>query len=56
MQYRKNQIIKFKSREEKIIKGSSDPINGMVVTENETYSVDFLNRQLNFGFIKILKK
>jgi hypothetical protein len=56
MIFRKGNKIEFKSRTELITKGSSDRINGMVTTENQTYSVDYLCRQIEFGFIKLLKK
>ena len=56
MTFRKGNKIEFKSRTEVITKGSSDRINGMVTTESQTYSVDYLCRQIDFGFAKLLKK
>lgn len=56
MKFRKGQIIKFSNREETIIKGSSDRLNGMVKTKEKEYSVDFLCRWLDFGFIEIINK
>jgi hypothetical protein len=58
--YRKGYSIHFIKRDaiEKITKTvkPSCPINGMITTDANEYSVDFLNRWHSFGFIKILKK
>lgn len=43
----------FKDREEVIIKGSNNRVNGMIVTNKNEYSVDFIMRWLEFGFVKI---
>jgi hypothetical protein len=53
---KKGNIIVFSRKDkanETIIKGSSDPINGMVLTDKQEYSVDFLNRWVHFGFCRI---
>lgn len=55
MNFRKGNKIKFKSRIELIMKGSSDRINGVVTTDSQTYSVDFLCRQIDFGFAELIK-
>jgi hypothetical protein len=56
MKFRKGYKIIFKNnRIETIIKSSNDRINGMIETDANTYSVDFLTRWLDLGFIKIEK-
>ena len=55
MKFRKGYKIIFKNRVEKITKSSNDRVNGMIETDANTYSVDFLTRWLEFGFIKIEK-
>ena len=56
MKIRKGYKIIFKNnRIETIIKSSNNRINGMIETDANTYSVDFLTRWLDFGFIKIEK-
>jgi hypothetical protein len=55
---KKGNIIVFSRKDkpnETIIKGSSDPINGMVTTDKQEYSVDFLNRWVHFGFCRVFK-
>ena len=44
----------FKDRIETITKASNDPINGMVKTDKQEYSTDFINRWLQFGFVKVV--
>lgn len=56
MKFRKGQTISFKDRDEKIIRASNNRIAGYVQTTANRYSVDFLMRWLNFGFIKIKKE
>jgi hypothetical protein len=56
MKFRKGYKIIFKNnRIETITKSSNDRINGMIETDANIYSVDFLMRWLDFGFIKIEK-
>lgn len=55
MKFRKGYKIVFKNRVETITKSSNDRINGMITTDGNNYSVDFLMRWLEFGFIKIEK-
>ena len=59
MKLRKGNRIVFKSngRTEEIIstKSPSDNINGIIMTDKNEYSVDFLKRWRQFGFIEILK-
>jgi hypothetical protein len=42
-----------KNRKEVILKGSNDRVNGMIVTDGNEYSVDFIMRWLEFGFVKL---
>jgi hypothetical protein len=53
MKLRKGKKLVFKDRTETIIKASNDPINGIVITDKQEYSTDFINRWLNFGFVKL---
>jgi len=39
-------------RLEKIVKASSDPIKGKVITEANEYSTDFINRWIHFGICR----
>lgn len=55
MKFRKGYKIIFKNRAEIILKSSNDRVNGMIETDSNSYSVDFLMRWLEFGFIKIEK-
>lgn len=55
IEYRKNYILKFKDRSEIILKASNDKINGTVITDKNEYSTDFINRWINFGFVKLIK-
>lgn len=53
---KRGNIIVFSRKDkpyETILKGSSDPINGMVLTDKQEYSVDFINRWVHFGFCRI---
>lgn len=58
MNLRKGMKILFISsnRTEVIEKGSSSSITGMVKTDREEYSCDFIRRQLCFGFAKLYNK
>lgn len=53
MKIRKGNVLVFKDREEIVIKSSSDIVNGMIVTDKREYSVDFILRWLQFGFVKV---
>jgi hypothetical protein len=53
---KKGNILVFKNREETIIKASNNRETGEVITDKNTYSTDFIKRQLDFGFIKIKGK
>ena len=55
MTLRKGYVLVFKGREEVIVKSSNDRVTGMIVTDANTYSVDFIMRWLEFGFVKIRK-
>lgn len=57
--FRKGETYRFISsgNQIEIIKGSNDPLCGMVKLRNwedevVEYSCDYLNRQLNFGFLE----
>jgi hypothetical protein len=56
MKFRKGQTISFKDRDEKIIRASNNRMTGYIQTTANRYSVDFLMRWLDFGFIKIKKE
>lgn len=59
MSIKKGMVIVFSRKDkpnETVIKGSSDPINGMIVTDANEYSVDFINRWIHFGFCRVFKK
>lgn len=43
-------------RYEVILKGSSDPVMGMITTDVQEYSCDFIHRWLDKGFVKVLEK
>lgn len=43
-------------RTEEIVKGSSNSVMGMIQTDKQEYSCDFIHRWLNFGFIKLYDK
>lgn len=53
MKLKKGLVLMFKDREEIIIKSSNDRVNGMIVTDKNEYSVDFIMRWLEFGFVII---
>ena len=55
MKMRKGMKLVFNNRVEVIIKGSNDRVNGMIVTDGNEYSVDFIMRWLEFGFVKLEK-
>jgi len=48
-------VLVFKNRREVILKASKDRINGMIVSDRAEYSVDFIIRWLEFGFVKLEK-
>jgi hypothetical protein len=50
---KKGMVLVFKNRKEVILKGSNDRVNGMIVTDGNEYSVDFIMRWLEFGFVKL---
>lgn len=53
---RKGNILEFKSRSETILRANNDPIKGTILTDKQEYSTDFINRWINFGFVKIKNK
>ncbi len=53
---KKGDKLVFKDREETIIKVSNNRITGEVVTDINTYSTDFIQRWLDFGFVKVKGK
>lgn len=53
MKLRKGKKLIFKDRTEIITKANNNPINGTVVTDKQEYSTDFINRWLEFGFVKL---
>ncbi len=55
MKLRKGQKLVFKDRVEIIIKANNNPIIGMIKTDANEYSYDFISRWLEFGFVKIDK-
>ena len=57
MKLRKGMVLVFSTNRpnETITKASNDPINGMVETDQRTYSTDFINRWLRFGFCRVFK-
>lgn len=58
MKFRKGMKLYFvtSNRTEVIEKGSSDPIMGMLKTDKQEYSCDFINRWLHNGFVKLFDK
>lgn len=52
MKLKKGDKLKFKNRIETIIKVSNDKINGIIITDSNEYSTDFIYRWIGFGFIK----
>lgn len=53
MKFKKNQVLVFKDREEVILKVSNSRISGVIVSDKNEYSVDFLMRWLQFGFVRV---
>jgi len=53
MKLRKGKKLIFKDRTEVIISASNNRITGMVVTDGNEYSTDFIMRWLEFGFVKL---
>ena len=56
MKLRKGYKLEFKNRTETIIKASNNRLTGEVVTDENTYSTDFICRYSEFGFLKIINK
>lgn len=58
MKLKKGMILVFADgkRQEKIVKASSDPIRGTIITEVNEYSTDFINRWIHFGFCRAFKE
>jgi len=56
MSLRKGDQLVFKSRVETVVKGSTDWVMGMVTTDQQEYSMDFIKRWVDLGFVKIEKK
>lgn len=52
---KKGMILVFKNRTEVILKASRDRINGMILTDKAEYSVDYIMRWIEFGFVKLEK-
>lgn len=51
---KKGKKLKFKDRIELITKASNNRKTGVVITENNEYSTDFILRWLDFGFVKLV--
>lgn len=58
MKLKKGDRIHFISRDEieVVEKGSSNSVSGMIKTNREEYSMDFISRWKQFGFLTILPK
>ena len=58
MKLRKGDKIHFLKRDEVEVveKGSLDPVMGEVKTDKNEYSMDFISRWKDFGFLKIIPK
>lgn len=58
MKLRKGDKIHFLKRDEieVVEKGSSDPVMGEIKTDKNEYSMDFISRWKDFGFLKIIPK
>jgi hypothetical protein len=58
MKLRKGDRIHFLKRDEVEVveKGSSDPVMGEIKTDKNEYSMDFISRWKDFGFLKIIPK
>lgn len=52
---KKGMVLVFNNRKEVIIKGSNDRVNGVIVSDRAEYSVDFIMRWIEFGFVKLEK-
>lgn len=52
--FKKGMVIRFTTRDEVILKASNDRINGEIVTDQDTYSTDFLWRWMDFKFIDLM--
>lgn len=50
---KKGLVLVFKDREEVIISASNNRTTGMIKTDKNEYSTDFIYRWLDFGFILI---
>lgn len=55
MRLSKNMVVVFKDREEVILKASNDRVKGLVKTDRNEYSTDFLMRWYDFGFVTFKK-
>jgi hypothetical protein len=55
MTLRTGYILVFKGREEVILKVSNNRMVGEVITDQETYSTDFMQRWIESGFVKVKK-
>lgn len=53
MKLRKGMVLVFKDGAQTIIKASNNRMTGIVVTDKDTYSTDFIMRWLDFGFVKL---
>ena len=53
MKLKKGKILIFKEREETIKKASNNRITGMIQTDKNEYSTDFICRWMEFGFVKL---
>ena len=53
MNLRKGKKLVFKNRTETILKASNNRITGVVLTDKQEYSTDFICRWLEFGFVKL---
>lgn len=58
MNFKKGMKLHFVSsnRTEVIEKGSSNPVTGMIKTDKQEYSCDFIHRWLYNGFVKAYDK
>ena len=52
---KKGNVLVFKDREEVIVKCSKNRVSGMIVTDKREYSVDFIMRWLELGFVTVRK-
>jgi len=56
MKLSKGKKLIFKDREEIILKASNNRRTGLVLTDKQEYSTDFICRWLEFGFVKLENK